>query len=186
MNAQITQLIQDCDECQALRPSLHDNSQSHPPAVEPMHSVGLDLFECNGHHYLVMIDRFSNYIWVKRLTRLGTDSILKTLDTWFTEYGYPFIIVSDNGPQFRSDFKVYCDANFIIHSPSSPYNPRSNGLAEGAVKAAKHLLIKSSTYEAFETSLFAWRNTPTSGETCLLYTSPSPRDKRQSRMPSSA
>ena len=26
----------------------------------------------------------------------------------------------------------------------------------------------------------------TSGETCLLYTSPSPRDKRQSRMPSSA
>ena len=24
------------------------------------------------------------------------------------------------------------------------------------------------------------------GETCLLYTSPSPRDKRQSRMPSSA
>ena len=25
-----------------------------------------------------------------------------------------------------------------------------------------------------------------SGETCLLYTSPSPRDKRQSRMPSSA
>ena len=129
MNAQITQLIQDCDECQSLRPSLHDNPQSHPPAVEPMHSVGLNLFECKGHHYLVMIDRFSNYIWVKRLTRFGTDSILKTLDTWFTDYGYPFIIVSDNGLQFRSNFKDYC---------------------------------------------------------CLLYTSPSPRDKRQSRMPSSA
>ena len=27
---------------------------------------------------------------------------------------------------------------------------------------------------------------PTTYETCLLYTSPSPRDKRQSRMPSSA
>ena len=26
----------------------------------------------------------------------------------------------------------------------------------------------------------------TTGNTCLLYTSPSPRDKRQSRMPSSA
>ena len=29
-------------------------------------------------------------------------------------------------------------------------------------------------------------NVPGSGESCLLYTSPSPRDKRQSRMPSSA
>ena len=28
--------------------------------------------------------------------------------------------------------------------------------------------------------------TPGKGGTCLLYTSPSPRDKRQSRMPSSA
>ena len=28
--------------------------------------------------------------------------------------------------------------------------------------------------------------TPSGGSTCLLYTSPSPRDKRQSRMPSSA
>ena len=77
MTAQITQLIQDCDECQSLRPLQHDNAQSHPPAVEPMHSVGLDLFECNGNHYLVMIDPFSNYIWVKCLKRLGTDSILK-------------------------------------------------------------------------------------------------------------
>ena len=30
-------------------------------------------------------------------------------------------------------------------------------------------------------ALYGWR-----GESCLLYTSPSPRDKRQSRMPSSA
>ena len=35
----------------------------------------------------------------------------------------------------------------------------------------------------------SWGNTPAVEEmipTCLLYTSPSPRDKRQSRMPSSA
>ena len=49
---------------------------------------------------------------------------------------------------------------------------------------------------ATPTGLFAaaWAGTPyvpinyrlTQGEICLLYTSPSPRDKRQSRMPSSA
>ena len=31
-----------------------------------------------------------------------------------------------------------------------------------------------------------WRDTETQGEICLLYTSPSPRDQRGSRMPSSA
>ena len=33
---------------------------------------------------------------------------------------------------------------------------------------------------------YAFRNVPPGNYTCLLYTSPSPRDKRQSRMPSSA
>ena len=34
--------------------------------------------------------------------------------------------------------------------------------------------------------IFGHGNVPCLGEACLLYTSPSPRDKRQSRMPSSA
>ena len=90
-----------------MRPSQSDIAQAHPEAVEPMHSVALDLFECAGKHFIVMVDRFSYFIWVKELHRLGTDAIIKILDAWFKEYGYPFIIVSDNGPQFRSDFKDY-------------------------------------------------------------------------------
>ena len=99
-----------------------------------MHSVAMDLFECKGKHYLVMVDRFSYYIWVKELRSLTTNSVLQTLDSWFSDFGYPFIIISDNGPQFREEFKTYCAENGIIHAPSSPYNPRSNGLAESAVK----------------------------------------------------
>ena len=37
-----------------------------------------------------------------------------------------------------------------------------------------------------EVTFEAWRTAWSSACTCLLYTSPSPRDKRQSRMPSSA
>ena len=38
----------------------------------------------------------------------------------------------------------------------------------------------------YRLNFFAQRSLSTTIDTCLLYTSPSPRDKRQSRMPSSA
>ena len=48
-------------------------------------------------------------------------------------------------------------------------------------------ITADTTAEADETFVFQLGNpSSTSGVTCLLYTSPSPRDKRQSRMPSSA
>ena len=42
--------------------------------------------------------------------------------------------------------------------------------------------VSSSPYRYTEITISLWVNL----HTCLLYTSPSPRDKRQSRMPSSA
>ena len=165
MSSSIQQLIEACEECQTLRPSQHVSSHVHPPSLEPMQSVSLDLFECKGKHYLVMVDRYSFCFWVKELNTLGTAAVTKTLELWFNELGFPFTIISDNGPQFRADFKEFCDKFKIIHSTSSPYNPRSNGLAESAVKAAKHLLLKSNTSHDFQQAVLAWRNTPTSGET---------------------
>ena len=164
MSLQIQQLIENCAECQTLRPSQHAQVIPYSAAVEPMHSVSMDLFEAKGRHYLVMVDRFIYYIWVKELRSLTTDTVLKALESWFKELGYPLVIISDNGPQFRQDFKDYCGLHHIIHSTSSPYNPRSNGLAESAVKAAKHLLLKSSNFNEFQNALLAWQNTPTSGE----------------------
>ena len=164
MSSCLQQLIESCDECQTLRPSQHVDNHLHPPSLEPMHSVSLDLFECKGKHFLVMVDRFSFCFWVKELRTLGTDAVTKTLELWFNELGFPFSIISDNGPQFRADFDLFCEKFKIIHSTSSPYNPRSNGLAESAVKAAKHLLLKSSSNTEFQQALLAWRNTPSSGE----------------------
>ena len=45
-------------------------------------------------------------------------------------------------PQFRSEFDNFSASKNITHELTSPYNPQSNGLAENAVKQAKHLLIK--------------------------------------------
>ena len=52
----------------------------------------------------------------------------------------------------------------IIHEPSSPLNPLSNGLAELAAKPAKHLLSKSDNYNDFHKRLLSWRNVPSANE----------------------
>ena len=38
----------------------------------------------------------------------------------------------------------------------------------------------------WSTFVFSWSNDSSNNRTCLLYTSPSPRDRQKSRMPSSA
>ena len=160
MSNDIKQMIDSCELCQRLRQSQFDPPQEHPAAEQPMQSVSLDLFSWAGKDYIVLVDRFSNYIWVSKLNSTTTAKVIEVLERWFIEFGYPCVIVSDNGPQFRSEFQEYCIAKHILHSPSSPYNPRSNGLAESAVKTAKYLLQKSDNFADFQCRLMAWRNVP--------------------------
>ena len=159
----IENLISNCVDCRLHRPSQSDNLQSHEPASYPMQAVGMDLFSLQGKTYLVMVDRFSDYLWVSPLNRTSTSDVVSKITSWFLEFGFPATIMSDNGPQFRSDFQTFCADNNIVHSTSSPYNPQSNGLAESAVKAAKTLLLKSDSWSDFQTKLQAWRNVPSAG-----------------------
>ena len=62
MNADIKAIVENCNECQVLRPSLAaEPLQPHAPADHPMSDIALDLFEYHGTHYLVMVDRYSGF-----------------------------------------------------------------------------------------------------------------------------
>ena len=56
----------------------------------------------------------------------------------------------------------------------------------GTDRAALLALLMAETQAADVVSLLRPKEVSALGKACLLYTSPSPRDKRQSRMPSSA
>ena len=95
------------------------------------------------------------------ITITNSANIIKILTNWFNILGFPKIIRSDGGPQFRSEFDVFCNDNNIKHELLSPYNPSSNGLAEQAVKTAKHLLINCSSEKYnFQEALQMWRCFP--------------------------
>ena len=90
-----------------------------------------------------------------------TEKVTKVLRRWFLDFGFPQVIRTDNGPQFRGPFDEWCNDLHIIHELSSPYNPQSNGHAEASVKVAKTLLDKVNANMAqFFEHLSSWRNTP--------------------------
>ena len=161
MSSEINMLVQDCELCRPFLPS-----QGKEPiipgisATGPMTDVGTDLFQIGHNHYIVMMDRYSGFPFVEKLTKLSTSAIIKVLTTWFNTFGWPERLRSDNGPQYRSEFDEFCKDNNIIHENSSPYCPQSNGLSEAAVKQMKYLLQKcNQNLNDFHCSLLEFRNT---------------------------
>ncbi|XP_037804767.1 uncharacterized protein LOC119599083 [Penaeus monodon] len=83
----------------------------------------------------------------------------------FRDLGVPLRLHTDGGPQFSSrDFNDFLCRWGVCHDASSPHYPQSNGLAEAAVKAVKHLTMKFAPSdilnEAFDRGLLELRNTP--------------------------
>ena len=97
-----------------------------------LHGLGYALIQKSRKGELLLIQCGS--ATQQRYARTSTATVTAKLNSWFTEYVYPEYIRTDGGPQFRRDFKAYCNKHYIHHELSWPYNPESNGLAEAAVK----------------------------------------------------
>lgn len=157
----IKEMLEKCEVCTMHLPSLPVVRSSAEAPAEAMEEIATDLFEFAGKDYLAVVDRYSGFIWCSRLSRTDTTSVIRVLDNIFLDYGYPKSVRSDGGPQFRTEFKRYCEEKGIEHELSSPYHPESNGLAENSVRWAKTLLKKTTTArEDFGAALAAWRRTP--------------------------
>ena len=98
---------------------------------------------------------------VKKLKRTDTKTIINVMSEWFNMLGWPRSMRSDGGPQFRGELTEFCNENKIIHELASAYNPKSNGLAEAAVKNVKLLMEKCfRAGECLDSALYIWKNTP--------------------------
>ena len=148
-----------CVECQTFKPSQKRDYDCETKASYIMEYLSADLFEYNHQHYIVIVDRYSGFPFVAHLKSLTTKAVIKVFEEIFLDHGRCIFIRTDGGPQFRTEFKTFCDKMGITHQVSSPYNPQSNGHAESNVKNMKYLLAKSKTFDDFRKSLVYWRNT---------------------------
>ena len=89
-----------------------ENNNSHISTLKSSvthETCGSRFFDAAGEKWIVLVDRYSGYAWTDKLKDTSTATVTAKLNSWFTEYGYPEYIRTDGGPQFRRDFKAYCD-----------------------------------------------------------------------------
>ena len=102
----------------------------------------------------------------------------------------PFSIGFDD--MFDQFENMLGNGNLTMQSNYPPYNIRKTGKDNYAIEVALAGFSKKDVEVEFEDNLLTVRTKQVNKSEdsdvngCLLYTSPSPRDKRQSRMPSSA
>ena len=104
----------------------------------PWQQVGTDLFELKGQHYLLVVDYFSRFPEVIKLTSTTSTHVIAMLKTIFSRHRIPEIVCSDNGPQFSSsEFEQFAKSYRFRQVTSSPHYPQSNGGVERMVQTVK-------------------------------------------------
>ena len=130
-----------------------------PPA--PWIKLGTDLFEIEGRDVLIIADYFSRYPIVHLLTNPTAETVIQKTKETFSLFGVPCEIVSDNGPQFQTQYNNFYESWDVQHTTSSPRYPRSNGFIERQIGYIKPILKKCLMKgEDIHLSLLTVRATP--------------------------
>ncbi len=158
LSKQLKELVDNCTDCIKERTNTPEPLMSSVLPERPWQKVGTDLFTLKNANYLLVVDYYSRFIEINKLSQTTSDSIINHLKSLFARHGIPEVVMSDNGPQFASStFQEFADQYRFSHITSSPTFPQSNGEAERAVKTIKAMLKKESDpYMA----LLAYRSTP--------------------------
>ena len=154
----IEEMVKNCPTCCKFQ------SQRAQPLIKstlpslPWQKVAIDIFEWKKASYLLIVDYYSRYIEIAKLSRLTSAEVIIHMKPIFARHGIPKKAISDNEPQFSShEFSKFASTYCFEHVTSSPYFPQSNGEVERAVRTIKVLLKKADDPYA---ALLAYRNTP--------------------------
>ncbi|XP_042148639.1 uncharacterized protein K02A2.6-like [Ixodes scapularis] len=159
--------VERCATCQAT---------NQKPAREPLHlkeipdppweRVASDLLNFEGKSYVVIVDSYSGYLDIKKLSGESSKEVVNVMKVWLATHGVPKEIETDNGPCYAAqEFKNFSRDWGFQHVTSSPRYAQSNGLAERAVQTAKGILRKCSLDKSdIQMALLSFRNTPRSEE----------------------
>ena len=178
INKDILRCYQSCKTCIKYSKSQRNEPlQSHPTPEAPWHTVATDLFETKNSKYLLIVDYYSRFPVLRKLSSTTSRVLIQEMKAVFAELGVPSVIVSDGGPQYTAtEFQDFTRHWQIEHRLSSPRNPQSNGMAEHFVQTMKASLIKTiEEGEDVDLALLTYKTTP------LNHRLPSPAELLNSR-----
>ena len=137
-------LAKSCEPCQLNRndPEKHSSHSWQYPS-KPWERIHIDFCgPFRNHMYLIVVDAYSKWPEVIRMSSsTSTSETIKVLLSLFSRHSLPDKLVSDNGPQFRSDeFKEFMLNCGILHIKTAPYHPQTNGEAERFIQTFKNFV----------------------------------------------
>ena len=167
MTPAITELREKCSQCNRMAPSQPSMPPTPPiQPVYPFQAVVGDYFHYMGHHYLVLVDRYSNWPIVEE-TANGSTGLIRSLRRTFVTYGIAEELTNDGGPEFTAaQTESFLKAWKVNQRFSSVAFPHANTRAEVGVKTVKRMLVDNTDSkgsldtDAFQRAMLQYRNTP--------------------------
>lgn len=121
MSSQLEQFVFNCSICQQERTQRPEPLCPTPLPERPWQKLGTDLFDWKGNKYLLVVDYFSRFIEISRLTGETCSEVVKHMKSIFARHGIPEQVTSDNGPQFSArEFTNFSKSYGFSHSTSTP------------------------------------------------------------------
>ncbi|KAG1441978.1 hypothetical protein G6F56_011255 [Rhizopus delemar] len=143
-------MVSRCIECQAHNIGKHGY---HPQRSITADSPGdhwamdlgtFDITSKSGNNYiLILVDIFSRFTILRAIPDKTAMTIANELADVFCLFGFPKVIQSDNGSEFKNELVgAMLQCTGIDHRLSLPYNPLGNNVAESYIGIAKKTIIK--------------------------------------------
>ena len=132
MSMQIKHMCSNCAVClEHRKTNFKEPLIPHEAPKRAWSKVDTDLFYLNGHNYIIVVDYFSQYPEIQKLTNTPSTEVITALKSIFVRYGIPDTVVSDNGPQYSSHkFRAFAQNWQFNHVTSSPGYPQMGWLRE--------------------------------------------------------
>ena len=143
MTADITALISNCHACQKFQSKQPPETlRNDLPTTQPWTSLATDIFELNGKSYLIVVDRYSKFIVVHKVTDHSAEQTIAKFLEIFSEFGVPDELCSDRGTNYTSSlFLAFCKGLDIKLSFSSTHHHSGNP-AEHSIQIVKKIMKK--------------------------------------------
>ena len=110
MTADITALISNCPACQKFQSKQPPETlRNKLPTTQPWTSLATDIFEHNGKSDLIVVDCYSKFTVVHKVTDHGAEQTIAKFLEIFSEFGVPDELCSDRGTNYTSSlFSAFC------------------------------------------------------------------------------